>query len=637
VKPETVDWRSCSFNAIRTEAMDCRGVKAGTTLAWKVLLGIISTSMTIISSLLVIISASFLTQTIIVTGSISSIYLVFVLCCNSLWCWLLMFNGASKRYIILSLLSFVISFLAYLFAEPASFDIITFCLALTTAFILSGIGIFSIAQCLTFTFLACSVRIGFTSLIATLFVCANLMQIAVKVLQAKNPGSFTIAIILVASMVLTAFVISQRALRSHRKFAWLRTQAIFAAATGGTSFKGSDLSNLDFTGSILANTDFRAKKFYRTCFRDVKGLDRARLNNDYLDLNNPKVQNLLVNGYSHDADFSRLNLQGAYLQDAKLNAIQLIETNLNGADLRDADLRDTIMLRTILTGVDLSGADLTGACIKDWSINSETQFNHVKCNYIYREYKDGRFIDRYPRDRDFEPGEFASLYQEVENAVELIFKEGINWRAFAFSLQKLQLDDEGLGLQLRGIEKRGDLWVVKVTHDQTVSSAVVEQKLGATYEILQLALTAKEQQVNQLLGIVSDQAETLKEMSKKPFGNQFTITGSTITNLAGSGEIEYTEAANQIRNLIANNTNPAQTNQIVEQYLTQLQNRLAPTETMQVDLLHKVILTEAERDPLFKQFILQQSTTLLEVIPTGPIATAFQTALAILTSDVSSP
>jgi hypothetical protein len=47
----------------------------------------------------------------------------------------------------------------------------------------------------------------------------------------------------------------------------------------------------------------------------------------------------------------------------------------------------------------------------------------------------------------------------------------------------------------------------------------------------------------QLAGVTGDQAEALKELSKRSLGNSFFITGSTITNLAGSGQIEYTEAA----------------------------------------------------------------------------------------------
>ncbi len=450
-------------------------------------------------------------------------------------------------------------------------------------------------------------------------------------------------------------------LRKHQsKSAIIRSFSIALCTFGNTSFYNKDLNHEDFTGLDLANLDLRAKSFYRTCFRGATGLDRARLDDRYFDITNPKVQQLLSHGTTTDPDLSALNLQGAYLKAAEIPSCTLIGTNitradlggsnlrntnllranLSGADLTGSNLRGCVLVQADLTGTDLTGADLTEACIENWNINGRTIFADVQCDYIYRKLDDmGNPTDRYPRDREFEPGEFASLYQEVENAVELIFKEGINWRAFAFSLQKLQIDDEGLGIQLRGIEKRGDLWVVKVTHDQSVSNAVVEAKLGVAYETLQRTLAAKEQQVNQLLGIMTtqgeslkNQSETLKELSKKPFGNQFNITGSTITNLAGSGQIEYSEAANQVRNLVGNSTNNAQASQIAQQFLSQLQHSLVPTELKAAELIYQVILTEADKDPLFKQLIFQRSDNLLAAIPQGPIATAFQTALETLRS-----
>lgn len=435
----------------------------------------------------------------------------------------------------------------------------------------------------------------------------------------------------------------------------LHLLAIALCTFGNTSFHNKDLSHVDFTNIDLANIDLRAQNFYRTCFRGATGLDRSRLDNRYFDIDNPKVQQLLTQGTTIDRNLNGLNLQGAYLKDGRMSDVSLIETNLtgsdlissdlcnsnllranlSGADLQAANLQNCILLQTDLTGANLTGANLTGACIENWNINGRTNLTDVQCDYIYRKLDDsGRPTDRIPLDRNFDPGEFASIYQDVENVVELIFKEGINWRAFAFSLQKLQIDDEGLGLQLRGIEKRGDFWVVKVTHDSNVPSTVVEQKLGATYETLQRSLAAKEQQINQLLGIVTNQSEALRELSKKPFGNQFNITGSTITNLAGSGQIDYAEAANQVRNLVAAPSNTSKSNQIAQELLSQIQNQqlLAPTDREKAELICQIILTESEKDPVFRQFILQQSTNLLTAIPEGPIAIAFQTALESLNS-----
>jgi uncharacterized protein YjbI with pentapeptide repeats len=418
--------------------------------------------------------------------------------------------------------------------------------------------------------------------------------------------------------------------KPKKNFEFLRNWAIAFSTLGSTSFYNLDLSNIDFTGAQLANTDLRARKLYRTRFKNVEGLERGRVDNHYLDLDKPKVQMLLTHGYSEEKDFRGINLQGAYLLDATMREYDFTSANLSGADLSEADLRDSIFVQTDVTGVDFTEANLTGICIENWNINSQTCFTNVRCDYIFRKLDSkGKPTDRHPSDRNFNPREFESLYQEVGNIVELVFKEGVNWRAFAFTLQKLQLEDEGMGLELRGIEKRGDLWIVKVAHNEMLPNTEVERNLYGRYEEMQTLLGTKEQQINQLLGIVADQSAALKNYSQKPFGQNFFISGSTITNLAGEA-IEYSEAAGQVRSIIAS-PNSGEIVTTANSFLTQLSGqKVAATAETQVDLIQQIMLAEAEKDPIFKQFLRQQGQQILATIPEGAIATALRGAIAQL-------
>lgn len=415
--------------------------------------------------------------------------------------------------------------------------------------------------------------------------------------------------------------------KSTSDFRFIKIWSIALASWGGTSFYNLDLSGIDFSGSRLANCDFRARTLYRTCLKGVTGLDRARVDTRYLDLDQPKVQELLTQGYSDVKDFSRTNLRGAFLQQAKMQQMDLTEANLDGADLRGADLRNCILLRSQVTGADFTGANLTGICIKDWSTNSETCLATVQCDYIYREFERGQPTDRYPVDRNFEPGEFENLFQKVRNAVELVFKDGVNLRALSFAFQKVELEDEGLGLQLKGIEQRGDLWIVKVTHREGVSRQAVEQQLSNNYKLLEAQLAAKDQQILQLMGITRSLAAAAESYSKKPFGNNFVISGSTITNLAGSGQIEYEEAASQVRQLVTGQrtSDPTMT---AQQVLTHLENKLiATTPHAQTELVEQVILAEAEKDWFFKQVLLQQEQEIISTMPEESLAIAFKQAI----------
>lgn len=428
--------------------------------------------------------------------------------------------------------------------------------------------------------------------------------------------------------------ISYRRRMDQQQFIFLNDWAIAAAAWKGTSFRDLDLSGINFANSILANSNLRARKLYRVNFQGVVGLDKAQVDNRYLDLKNPNVQQLLVNGSSSTSAFSQLCLRGAYLHGATLRNTDFTDTELTGADLSNADLQNSIFTRADVTDINFTDARLTGICIQDWNVNSQTLFTNVQCDYVYRRLDaEGRPSDRYPADRNFEPREFESLYQEVGNVVELVFKEGINWRAFAFTLQKLQLDDDGLDLQLKGIEKRGDLWVVKVTHNEHLSTHEVEQRLTYAYDELRQQLAAKEQQINHLLGIASTQAEALKEFSKRSFGNSFFITGSTITNLAGSGQIDYNEAAGQVRTLLTHSSDQQQLLTIAHDLLARLQrHNLATTPEQQSEFIQQMILAEAQKDEVFKRFLQQQGQQLLAALPPNAISTAIQAAIAHLSA-----
>lgn len=578
-----------------------------------------------------------------------------------LLCWFItvIFNNFIKSLIVICFIFFVTTLGFVLLGSfgileiPSAYLILTFFLTLFGLFAF-GSSLFSIRFTLALVdilFAKCKFLKGviifsavFPALIGANFG-VTLLKIAqsdeglwsaIRALNETQLNKLTVSSVITGSIFGPAIAIGAWWANLLRDVPWkypelLREWALATGSLGGTSFYNLDLSGVNFRNASLANTDLRAKKLYRTCFQGVKGLERARVDSRYMDLELLKVQKLLTHGCCEDEDFSLVSLRGAYLQGADLRGINFTDTDLIGADLENADLRNANLARAQVIDVNFTSANLTGICIADWSINDQTKFTNVHCDYVYRKLdENGNPTDRFPADRNFEPREFESLYQEVENVVELIFKEGINWRAVAFTLQKLQLEDEGLGLELRGIEKRGDLWVVKVSHNEATSSTEVERRLYPQIEEMKQLLATKEHQINKLLGIASDQAESLKELSKKPFGNNFSVTDSIVTNLSG-GEIRYAEAAGQIRSLVTQSSEVQAVHES-QRVLTQLQN-VAPTPQMQAELIQQILLKEAQTDPSFKHFLLQQQQQILSALPPGTIASAIQRAIAQLDSE----
>jgi hypothetical protein len=118
----------------------------------------------------------------------------------------------------------------------------------------------------------------------------------------------------------------------------------------------------------------------------------------------------------------------------------------------------------------------------------------------------------------------------------------------------------------------------------------------------------------------------LKQLSKQALGTNFYIEGSNITNLTGQGQIEYTEAAGQIRSLVTQGGTETQVSQGSQQVLFQLQD-IATTPLLQTELIQQILLKEAQNDPAFRRFLLQQQQQILTALPAGTIASAIQGAI----------
>jgi len=499
-------------------------------------------------------------------------------------------------------------------------------------------------------------------------------------------GSFVAFLSLVATQA-NAETVSSKGI-DNLKF--LKSWAIALSAYGGTSFYNLDLSYVDFSGANLANSDFRASSLHRTILKNVTGLDLARVDSRYLDLENSKVQRLLTKGDQISRDFQRITLKGAYLQSRDLREFDFTDADLAGADLsqtdlrgsslvrtqatgaafrsadlrksslldanltesslREADLRDTLFVRTQVARADFTSADLTGICIEDWSVSSKTCFTDVRCDYIYRQYIDGVPSDRYPVGRDFGPGEFATLFAEPEDIVELVFKGEFDYAALSLSLYKLQTEAPDLDLELKGIEQRGKLWVVKVkSENEAINERLVEERLNSVYQMpssvssvaetiqdsiyrdyeeTKNRLAESQRLVRQLAGLSGNQAEALKELTHKSLGNNFFISGSTITNLAGSGQIEYREAAERVRTLV---TNPSDPNSTWQRLLSLLNTQnVATTIETQQELIQQVLLSEANKDPQFKQFLRQEGEQIIGSLPDRSLSGAVRSALSQL-------
>ena len=159
---------------------------------------------------------------------------------------------------------------------------------------------------------------------------------------------------------------------------------------------------------------------------------------------------------------------------------------------------------------------MTGACIEAWNIESTTQLNNVDCRFVYllenpKPGTDDR--ERRPSSGDFQPGEFTKLFEEVLNTVDLIFRDGIDWKAFVNAFQNVQNQNEDTKLGLQSIENKGDgVVVVKVG----VPDGADKEKIHSDFtHYYQLGLQAAEEKYKALLNMQKEDIDFLRKQNAK--------------------------------------------------------------------------------------------------------------------------
>ena len=272
------------------------------------------------------------------------------------------------------------------------------------------------------------------------------------------------------------------------------------------NFERANLYKADFISATLTDARFAKAHLVEAYFlsancngadfsdahlRDVNfgnaDLIGANLGSAYLggaNLNGANLSGAILQKTSlYEADLRKANLSGADLRGANLSGANLSNAVLEGTDLSGAILQETNMLRA-----DLSGAVLTGACLEDWNISRSTNIREVKADYIYlhsswhEQLSIIEFSTRRPESGNFKLGEFSILFQKTFDTVDLIFTDGIDWRAFFASFQKLRREYDDTNLHIQAIERQSEgAFTVRLEVSKTADRIAIEQFAKAEY------------------------------------------------------------------------------------------------------------------------------------------------------------
>lgn len=367
-----------------------------------------------------------------------------------------------------------------------------------------------------------------------------LISILIVIIRQGLNGAVAIAV----AFTLLSGYLGWRSLREDPRYKWIRQIAIAFAAISGTSFYGADLIEADFTQATLKSTDFREANLTRTCWQKTKKSDRVRPGKTLLA--NPAVRDLMVTRKVESQSYERANLRGANLKGVHLNYASLKFADLSEATLEEANLEYANLTEVNAVETDFTRAKMTGVCLEAWNIESNTILDEVDCKFVYllehpKSGTDDR--ERRPSSGIFQPGEFTKLFQEVLNTVDLIFQDGVDWKAFITAFKKLQIENEDIPLEIQSIENKGDgVVVVKVAVPPDTNKEKVHQDFTQKYERelkliedkYKTQLNAKENEIAIYRQTNADMKEIAQTLANRPIKLEAKAVGQEKINQQGN-------------------------------------------------------------------------------------------------------
>jgi uncharacterized protein YjbI with pentapeptide repeats len=243
--------------------------------------------------------------------------------------------------------------------------------------------------------------------------------VAVYVFESGNILGGIVGLILAIGCLLIAFYSAREAIREIK------------AATG-TDFASADLQGVDFSHAKLNNCNFAGVNTQYVNWSHATGNHTSILKDTHIQL--------MTSRQGNSAMYSKMDLNHCHLA-----GVELIKANLSGSDLtrsnfQHADLSFANLTNIKAGGTDFRHATLTGSCIQNWTINSETQFDGLTCDFIYLT-PDRDPQHRRPLSGSFESGDFEKLLDHFADTLDFMLRRGTDPIAFNQALNQFKQDN----------------------------------------------------------------------------------------------------------------------------------------------------------------------------------------------------
>lgn len=278
---------------------------------------------------------------------------------------------------------------------------------------------------------------------------------------------------MVTSIVMTVIYLAlgchlnHRAIQSEESMlVLLRHYALAWHCWSGTQFADATLAHTDFNDADLAGARFAAAYFRQPDFTAAKNLHLAWTYGSPLE--RKTVRLLLTDGIVDNQDFSHLNLRGLSFKDLNLTGCNFYHADMSEADFSGCNLTDADLSEAMVLGARFSGATMTGAIIDNWSMNKQTQFDRVDCEYVYTQRDRS---ERNPPQGEFKPSEFSKLYQEIANTVDFIAHSPDELQALLRAIDSIK--QQGGDIVIQSLERKNESVVVRTQSQDGIDKAVI--------------------------------------------------------------------------------------------------------------------------------------------------------------------
>lgn len=306
--------------------------------------------------------------------------------------------------------------------------------------------------------------------------------------------------------------IAWRSFHQDEKDEWISKIAVAIAAANGTKFENAILTDANFDGATIQNTNFTNAIITRTVWDKAQESNLALWKGTIME--KPAVRDLLVN---HEVQKS---YEGHNLKGANLNYVNLSNTNFTDVNLCEATLYEAILDGANLTRIkaidtNFTKAKMTGVILESWNIDKTTLLDEVESNYVY--LVEGK-KERRPHDckEIFKPGEFTKLFQKALETVDLIFSDGIDWKAFLTSFEKLQKEYGRDKVSIDSFKNKGETFIIRINVPPGIDKVKMHRQAKRIYQ-LQKKLNEANEKLNEanadLLDITKKLAGTTRSTS----------------------------------------------------------------------------------------------------------------------------